>query len=72
MKTMTKIKLGLAMTLLVLFTIVVLQNTEMTTIKVFAWEFSASRIVVLVAPAVLGVVVGFLLAKLTGRTGDAG
>ena len=63
---MTRFKLTAALVLLAAFGVVVLQNAAVTEIQVFAWEFQVSRIVLLTAPAVLGFVIGFLLAKLTG------
>ena len=66
MKPMTKVKVAAALVLLAAFGIVVLQNAAVTEIKLFSWEFRTSRIVLLTTPAVLGFVLGFLVAKLTG------
>lgn len=66
MKPMTKLKLTVALILLAAFAIVVVQNAAVTEIKFFAWEFRMSRIILLTTPAVLGFVLGYLVAKLGG------
>lgn len=60
---MKTFKLVLAGLLLLLFTIVVVQNAEVTTVQFFAWQITLSRIVLLV----LVLIVGFLLGYLTAR-----
>lgn len=66
MKAMTKLKLAVAIILLAAFAVVVLQNATVTEVKFFAWQFKMSLIVLLIAPVVLGFVLGYLIAKLTG------
>ncbi len=50
--------------LLLLFTIVVAQNTEVITLNLFAWEFSMSRIVLLVLVLLIGFALGYLAARI--------
>ncbi len=61
MKTFRAIVMGV---LLLLFTIVVAQNTEVITVNLFAWEFSLSLIVLLVLVLLIGLAVGYLAARI--------
>lgn len=61
MKTFRAIAMGV---LLLLFTIVVAQNTEVITVNLFAWEFSLSLIVLLVLVLLIGLAVGYLAARI--------
>jgi uncharacterized integral membrane protein len=50
--------------LVVLFTIFITQNTEVITIKAFFWQFEMSAIVLITLIGLIGVSVGFILAKI--------
>jgi len=54
--------------LLVLFLIVLGQNTEVVTIRFLVWKISMSRIVLMILSMLAGVVVGFILARVTGTS----
>ncbi len=47
--------------------ILVVQNTEVVTVRFLFWQLSMSRIILLSGSMLLGFVAGFLVAKLTGR-----
>lgn len=51
------------MTIIVLFTIFVTQNTEVITVKAFFWQFEMSLIVLMTLACLLGAIVGFILLK---------
>ena len=57
---------GLAL-LILLFVIVVLQNTEIVDIRVLFWKLSMSRIILLVFALVVGLAAGYVLGRKRGR-----
>ncbi len=54
-----KLILGVALLATALLLVVALQNTESTTVRLFAWEFTMSRFVLLLLAAAGGFVGGF-------------
>lgn len=62
-----KAKIILLMILVVLFTIFVSQNTEVITVKAYFWQFQMSIIVLISLIGLLGVIFGFIIAKLFDR-----
>ena len=66
-----KAKIILLMILVVLFTIFVSQNTEIVTVKAYFWQFQMSIIVLISLTGLLGVVFGFIIAKLFDRPSRA-
>lgn len=60
---------GLAL-LILLFVIVVLQNTEIVDIRVLFWKLSMSRIILLVFALVVGLAVGYGLGRKRGRRSE--
>ena len=59
-----KIKTYLILTILLLVIIVFVQNTEVVDFKIYFWEISISRIILLPALLVIGFVVGYITAKI--------
>ena len=55
------------MILIVLFTIFVSQNTEVVTVKAYFWQFQMSIIVLISLIGLLGVILGFIVARLFDR-----
>jgi uncharacterized integral membrane protein len=53
--------------LLFLCAVVLVQNMEVVTFKVFFWDISMSRIIAFPLLILIGVVIGFTTAKLTGK-----
>lgn len=59
-----KFRFVLFLILLVLFTILVLQNSQETLINVFVWKFSTALSLLTVTIGVIGVILGIILAKI--------
>lgn len=59
-----RVKVIILMVLIVLFTIFITQNTDTVKIGVFFWQFEMSAIVLIILIGLLGVIVGFTLAKI--------
>ncbi len=58
-----------AIALLILFALVVivlLQNTQVIVLRFYFWKISMSQIVLLFLVLLLGFIIGFITAKLTG------
>jgi uncharacterized integral membrane protein len=53
--------------LLFLCAVVLLQNMEVVTFKVFFWDITMSRIIAFPLLVLMGMIIGFTVAKLTGR-----
>jgi uncharacterized integral membrane protein len=49
--------------LVLLFLIVVVQNTEVVSVRVLFWDLTMSRIILLALSLAVGVIVGFLLGR---------
>ena len=54
-----------------LFVIVLLQNTDVVTLRVLFWDVAMSQIILIPLVMVIGFVLGFVAAKLTGKRGPA-
>ena len=63
---MDKLKLSIVGILSILFVILLLQNTEVVSLKLFFWEISMSRILFFPVLLLTGFVIGFVVAKITG------
>ena len=49
--------------LLLLFLIVVIQNTEVVSVRLLFWDLTMSRIILLALSLAVGAIVGFLLGR---------
>ena len=58
-----KPKLIVVLTLLVLSVILVAQNTEVVSVRLFFWTLQMSRIILIAGMFIIGCIVGFLLGK---------
>ena len=63
---MKKPKFIIIATLAILFIIILLQNMQLVTLRLFFWEISASQIILIPIIMLIGFGVGFLVAKMTG------
>ena len=63
---MFTLKLSIVAILSILFVILLLQNTEVVSLKLFFWEISMSRILFFPVLLLTGFVIGFVVAKITG------
>ena len=63
---MTKAKFIITAILAVLFGVLLMQNSEVVSLKMFFWEISMSRIIFFPVLLLAGFVIGFVVAKMTG------
>lgn len=61
---MNQMKMWLIIALLFLIAIVVVQNSEVVDVRFLFWEASLSRVVLLLITLVIGILIGFVGAKL--------
>ena len=57
---------GIAIVSVVIFVIVV-QNTEVVTVKLLFWDFTMSRVILIIFSAACGFIAGWLFARLFER-----
>lgn len=62
-------KIILFMILIVLFTIIISQNSGSINIQILFWSFEASRIVVIALTGFIGIILGFILASIYSSAG---
>jgi uncharacterized integral membrane protein len=62
-----KAKIIILMILVILFTIFVSQNTEVVTVRAYFWQFQMSIIVLISLIGLLGVIFGFIIARVFDR-----
>jgi len=62
-----KPKVVVLLILMALFLIVLIQNTQIVTYRLYFWKVSISQIILVPLVALFGFVVGFIVAKLTRR-----
>jgi len=55
-----------------LFLTILLQNTQVVTLRLYFWQLTMSRIILLVVTLLVGFIVGYVVAKVTtrGRKGE--
>jgi lipopolysaccharide assembly protein A len=59
-------KVIITILLAVLFVMIVIQNTEVVTLRFLFWKFSMSRIILMAVILLIGFVGGYIVAKITG------
>lgn len=62
-----KFKTIVILAIIILFVIVLLQNTQVTDFKIFFWKFSMSRIILYPLILIIGIIIGFVGAKFLGK-----
>jgi uncharacterized integral membrane protein len=62
-----KTKLVLALVILALLVILLIQNTQIVTYRLYFWSVSLSQIILLPLAVLAGFLIGFLTAKMSGR-----
>lgn len=67
---MTKAKFITTAVFAVLFGVLLMQNSQVVSLKLFFWEISMSRIIFFPVLVLIGFVVGFVVAKMTGSRDD--
>ncbi len=61
-----KPKIIVVLVLIALFVIVLIQNTQVVTLRLFFWKIGMSQIILIPLTMVIGFVVGFLVSKVIG------
>lgn len=64
---MMKAKTIVILVLIVLFVIILIQNTQVVTLHLFFWKVGMSQIILIPLTMVIGLVIGFIVAKVTGN-----
>jgi uncharacterized integral membrane protein len=62
-----KLKTVIILVIAALFLIILLQNTQVVTLRLYFWQLSMSRIILLVVTLLIGFIVGYIVAKVTTR-----
>jgi uncharacterized integral membrane protein len=62
-----KRKLITAAVIVILILIFLLQNNQVVTLRLYFWEISMSQIILIPLTMMAGFVLGFIVAKLTGK-----
>lgn len=60
-------KFIVAVVLIALFLIILIQNTQVVTLRLFFWEVGMSQIILIPLTMAIGFVIGFIVAKVTGN-----
>ncbi len=58
-----RVRTAVILALLVLFLVVIVQNTEVVSVRLLFWDLVMSRIILLALSLAVGVIVGFLLGR---------
>lgn len=58
-----KAKTIIILILIILFAIILIQNTQVVTVQLFFWKLSMSRIILISLLMLVGFIIGFLVAK---------
>ncbi len=61
-----KPKTIVAFVLIVLFLIIFLQNTQVVSFRIFFWKISMSQIILIPLTMFIGLVLGYVIGKMTG------
>lgn len=64
---MMKPKLIVVLVLIALFLIVLIQNTQVVTLRLFFWKIGMSQIILIPLTMLIGFVVGYLVTRVTGN-----
>jgi uncharacterized integral membrane protein len=64
---MMRPKFIVVLVLIALFLIILIQNTQVVTLRLFFWKVGMSQIILIPLTMAIGFVVGFIVAKVTGN-----
>jgi uncharacterized integral membrane protein len=62
-----KAKTIVILVLIALFVIILIQNTQVVTLRLFFWKIGMSQIILIPLTIVIGLVIGFIVAKVIGN-----
>jgi len=60
-------KFIVVLVLIALFLIILIQNTQVVTLRLFFWKVGMSQIILIPLTMAIGFVVGFIVSKVTGK-----
>jgi uncharacterized integral membrane protein len=60
-------KFIIVLVLIALFLIILIQNTQVVTLRLFFWKVGMSQIILIPLTMAIGIVIGFIVAKVTGN-----
>ncbi|UCF85614.1 MAG: LapA family protein [Desulfobacteraceae bacterium] len=63
---MMKAKTIAPLVLIALFVIILIQNTQVVTLRLFFWKVGMSQIILIPLTMLIGFVVGYIVARVTG------
>jgi uncharacterized integral membrane protein len=61
-----KMKLIIGLILLILLAVLLVQNTQVVTFRLYFWKIAISQIILVPLAVILGFILGFLVAKVSG------
>ena len=64
---MMRPKFIVTVVLIALFLIILIQNTQVVTLRLFFWKVGMSQIILIPLTMAIGFVIGFIVAKVTGN-----
>ena len=64
---MMKTKTIIILVLIALFVIILIQNTQVVTLRLFFWKLGMSQIILIPLIMAIGFVVGFIVSKVIGN-----
>jgi len=64
---MMKPKTIVLLVLIVLFVIILIQNTQVVTLRLFFWKIGMSQIILIPLTMLIGLVIGYIVAQVTGN-----
>jgi uncharacterized integral membrane protein len=62
-----RLKIIVLLVLIGLFVILLIQNTQVVTLRLFFWKVGMSQIILIPVTMAIGFVIGFIVAKVTGN-----
>jgi putative membrane protein len=66
--TMKNPKFITAAVLVVLFLILLIQNTQAVSLKIYFWEMSMPQIILITVVLLIGFIAGYVVATMTGKS----
>ncbi|MFB0520232.1 MAG: LapA family protein [Desulfatiglandales bacterium] len=64
---MMKAKTTVVLVLIALFVIILIENTQVVSLRLFFWKISMSQIILTPLTMLIGFVIGYIVAKVTGH-----
>ena len=59
------LKIIIALVLILLLGVIIVQNTQVVTLKLLFWEITLSRIILIALTLLIGFVIGYIVAKMS-------